>query len=155
MISDPANGKIDLHLHNGSTHQFQPNDPNQYNMESFDQSDLPLQFGDAAEESKTAVKNPEREQSLHELLTATGPRTRDAQVELQRRFAFPVACIVFALLAVPLRPNEIPSSPSAEAICTATCRISVRVSLPFVERPLIGPGLPFVSLLFVLTVETP
>ncbi|MFZ0821235.1 MAG: LPS export ABC transporter permease LptF [Candidatus Acidiferrales bacterium] len=108
VISDPANGKIDLHLHNGSTHQFQPNDPNQYNMESFDQSDLPLQFGDAAEESKTAVKNPEREQSLHELLTATGPRTRDAQVELQRRFAFPVACIVFALLAVPLasRPRR-------------------------------------------------
>jgi len=106
VISDPSQGRIDLHLRNGSTHQYQPSDPGHYNVSTFGQSDWPMQLSDTAQQKTPVVTNPER--SLHELLAVTGQGAREAQVELQRRFAFPVACLVFALLAVPLaaRPRR-------------------------------------------------
>ncbi|HEV3220582.1 MAG TPA: LptF/LptG family permease [Candidatus Acidoferrales bacterium] len=108
VVADPAQGKIDLHLHNGSTHEYQPSDPDNYRLETFSTSDLPIEIGDMSQEARTAAKKPELEKSLRELITTTGPGARDAAVEIQRRFAFPVACIVFALLAVPLaaRPRR-------------------------------------------------
>src|SRR5439155_6272007 len=42
------------------------------------------------------------ERSVRELWDDSGPGWREARVELQRRFAFPVACFAFALIAVPL-----------------------------------------------------
>ena len=41
-------------------------------------------------------------------MSTTGKGSHEARVEIQRRFAFPVACMVFALLAVPLaaRPRR-------------------------------------------------
>jgi LPS export ABC transporter permease LptG len=46
------------------------------------------------------VSNPER--SLPELLATSDASWREARVELHRRLAFPAACLVFALVAVPL-----------------------------------------------------
>ncbi len=106
VVADPAQGKIDLHLHNGSEHKYLPTDPEHYDVITFDESDVPFEVSDTSKEATTAVTIQER--PLHELMKMTGPGERDAQVEIQRRFAFPVACIVFALLAVPLaaRPHR-------------------------------------------------
>jgi len=108
VVPDVAQGKIDLHLNAGSTHDYQPSDPDHYLVQTFTKSDLPLEFGDMNRDAKTAAKKPELEMSVRELLAITGPGERAARVEIQRRFAFPVACIVFALLAVPLaaRPRR-------------------------------------------------
>ena len=48
------------------------------------------------------------ERSITELLAEKGPRWRDARVEFHRRIAFPAACLVFALLGVPIgvRPRR-------------------------------------------------
>ncbi len=106
VIADPQQGRVDLHLRNGSTHEYQPSDPGQYAVTTFGQSDWPIEVTDMTKQTASVVTNPER--SLRELRAITGPEARDAQVELQRRFAFPVACMVFALLAVPLaaRPRR-------------------------------------------------
>jgi LPS export ABC transporter permease LptG/LPS export ABC transporter permease LptF len=106
VIPDREQGKLELHLHNGSEHESQPNDPNHYLVETFGKSDFPIELNGLGTESHPAMTNPER--SLSELLSASGPRWREARVEIQRRFAFPVACFVFALLAVPLaaRPRR-------------------------------------------------
>jgi LPS export ABC transporter permease LptG/LPS export ABC transporter permease LptF len=108
VVPDTANGKIDLHLNAGSTHSYQPSDPDNYVVQTFAKSDMPLEFGDMSQDAKTKAKKPELEMSVRELLAVSGTGERAARVEIQRRFAFPVACIVFALLAVPLaaRPRR-------------------------------------------------
>jgi LPS export ABC transporter permease LptG/LPS export ABC transporter permease LptF len=108
VVPDAAQQKVDLHLQSGSTHDYQPKDPDNYTYQTFSQSDLPLEFGDMNRDAKTAAKKPELEMSVDELRAAAKSGSRTAQVEIQRRFAFPVACVVFALLAVPLaaRPRR-------------------------------------------------
>src|SRR4029077_2677117 len=48
------------------------------------------------------------EQSLRQLLADNGPKALESRVEVHRRFAFPVACLVFALVALPVgsRPRR-------------------------------------------------
>jgi LPS export ABC transporter permease LptG/LPS export ABC transporter permease LptF len=106
VITDQKLGRADLHLRNGSMHDYLPNDPDHYAVTTFARSDGPFEFGHTVQERAPVATNPER--SLRELLAVTGPGAVDARVELQRRFAFPVACIVFALLAAPLaaRPRR-------------------------------------------------
>lgn len=97
---------LELHLGNGSTHEYVPNNPNQYSVSTFGESDLPVEFG-ASDQSRVSARST-AEKSARELLATQGPGWREARVELEQRFAFPGACIVFALLAVPLaaRPRR-------------------------------------------------
>lgn len=102
--SDPQ--ALELHLRNGSTHEYAPTDPNQYNVQTFGESDIPVEFG-GSDQSRVSARST-AEKSAHELLATQGPGWREARVELEQRFAFPGACVVFALLAVPLaaRPRR-------------------------------------------------
>ena len=79
-------------------------EPDHYSVSTFGQSDFPIEFEDSA----TGRQPANAERSLGELLAAKGAARRDARVEVQERFAFPGACLVFALLAVPLaaRPRR-------------------------------------------------
>ncbi|MGB6546513.1 MAG: LPS export ABC transporter permease LptF [Candidatus Acidiferrales bacterium] len=114
VIADPEQGKLELHLRDGSVHQVDVDDPDHYALSAFGQRDWPID-----------ATGPDTEQaplpSLAELSTSallagqTSQRETDrglarieARVELQRRFAFPIACIAFALLAIPLasRPRR-------------------------------------------------
>ncbi|MGH9591638.1 MAG: LptF/LptG family permease, partial [Bryobacteraceae bacterium] len=106
VIAGRQQGKLELHLLNGSTHEFAPREPDHYAVSTFAETDWPVDLGGTAPERSGQLSNPERTTS--ELLSAHGPNTAEAKVELQRRFAFPVACLVFALLAVPLsaRPRR-------------------------------------------------
>jgi len=98
--------RIDLHLRDGSTHEFVPSNPNQYVVSTFSESDWPVELG-GLEQTRTIVRST-AEKSLSELVATQGPGSREALVEAEQRFAFPGACIVFALLAVPLaaRPRR-------------------------------------------------
>jgi LPS export ABC transporter permease LptG/LPS export ABC transporter permease LptF len=106
VIADREQGKLELHLHNGSEHELLPSDPSHYSVTTFGKSDWPLEVRGLDADSHPVVTNPER--SLGELVSSSGVGWREARVELQRRFAFPVACFVFALIAVPLsaRPRR-------------------------------------------------
>ncbi len=99
-------GKLELHLRSGSTHEFLSSDPDHYLVTTFGQTDWPIEVSGLNSNRNSAPTNAER--SLEELYAATGGGVREAHVEIQRRFAFPVACLVFALLAVPLaaRPRR-------------------------------------------------
>jgi LPS export ABC transporter permease LptF/LPS export ABC transporter permease LptG len=106
VIADRAEDKLELHLHDGSTHEYAANQPDHYNVSTFAESDFPVEFADAGTGRSSEPSNAERPMSA--LLATTGPAWREARVELQERFAFPGACIVFAFLAVPLaaRPRR-------------------------------------------------
>ena len=100
VIPEPMLGKLELHLQGGTTHEFSRADANHYSVTAFGQSDWPIEVSDSGSGQPRQHSNPER--SMKELLAEKGAGWREAHVELQARFAFPVACLVFALVAVPL-----------------------------------------------------
>ncbi len=107
VVADTANNKIELHLGSGSTHEYDPRQPQHYNVTTFGQSEIPIDISSPTAGPKNeAVSDSER--SISQLLAESGPHWRDARVEFHRRIAFPAACLVFALLGVPLgvRPRR-------------------------------------------------
>ncbi len=100
VITDAAQGKLELHLNGGSTHELNPKEPGSYSVTDFGRSDWPIQISDWAPPKSTnsAIQSARCRQLWHE----HGKNWRDARVELHQRFAFPIACFVFALVAVPL-----------------------------------------------------
>src|SRR5579863_6031411 len=105
VIPDRSEGKLELHLRNGSVHEFSADDPNRYSISSFGQRDSPVDVKPAEEDRISAPGIPGRTMST---LWRERTSERDASVELQRRLAFPFACISFALLAMPIgaRPRR-------------------------------------------------
>ncbi|MGA2419868.1 MAG: LPS export ABC transporter permease LptF [Candidatus Acidiferrum sp.] len=100
VVAEPDQGKLELHMRGGTTHEFMRSDPDHYSVTAFGQSDLPIEFSGIDTGEERELSNPER--GWRELLHARGAGWREARVELHRRLAFPVACFVFALLAVPI-----------------------------------------------------
>ncbi len=95
-----AEAGLELHLQGGSTHEFDRTDPEHYSVTAFGQSDIPVEVTGVVPARPRQLSNPER--PLRELAEDKTPGWREARVEMYRRFAFPVACLAFALIAVPL-----------------------------------------------------
>ncbi|MGB6429892.1 MAG: LPS export ABC transporter permease LptF, partial [Candidatus Acidiferrales bacterium] len=114
VIADPQQGKLDLHLRDGSVHQVDVADPDHYTLSAFGQRDWPIDA--SSPDTEQAPVPTLAELPTADLLAGRIPyrgvdRALDvvqARVELERRFAFPAACIAFALLAIPLgsRPRR-------------------------------------------------
>jgi LPS export ABC transporter permease LptF/LPS export ABC transporter permease LptG len=106
VIADRSEGKLELHLSNGSVHEFSLSEPGNYSLSAFAARDLSVEARglDAGPASLPSI--PGRRMSALFQERHTG--ARDVSVEIQRRLAFPFACISFALLAVPLgaRPRR-------------------------------------------------
>jgi LPS export ABC transporter permease LptF/LPS export ABC transporter permease LptG len=105
VIADRTEGKLELHLRNGSVHEFSPSDPGHYSLSAFGQRDFPVDLKGPEDERVSEPGIPGRTMSV---LWSERKTQRDASVELQRRLSFPFACISFALLAMPLgaRPRR-------------------------------------------------
>ena len=106
VIADRNEGKLELHLRNGSVHEFSLNEPGNYSLSAFAERDLPVEARGV--EAGPASEPPIPGRTMRTLLRERGAGARDASVEIQRRLSFPFACISFALLAVPLgaRPRR-------------------------------------------------
>jgi len=100
VIAEPKEGKLELHLQGGTTHEFSREDEDHYSVTAFGQSDWPLEVSGLVPSGPRQMNNAER--SVRDLFRDRGPGWREARVELHRRFAFPLACFAFALIAVPL-----------------------------------------------------
>jgi LPS export ABC transporter permease LptG/LPS export ABC transporter permease LptF len=93
--SDPANNRIQLDLRGYSSHEMGKDRVSQ---------DLAADSVNQA----LAVKPPEqttqkpKEMSTRQLLRYRGPDRLEAAIELHQRFAFPVACVMLALVGIPL-----------------------------------------------------
>ncbi len=107
VLVSGSDNQIELHLGNGSTHEYDPQDPSHYNVTTFGQSDIPVDVASGVAGPKSQALS-DAERSVSELLADKGPHWRDARVEFHRRIAFPAACLVFALLGVPIgvRPRR-------------------------------------------------
>jgi LPS export ABC transporter permease LptF/LPS export ABC transporter permease LptG len=107
IIANPTQHQIDLHLGTGSTHEYDSQNAEQYNVTTFGKTDIPVDISGATAPAKNSALSVS-EQSVAALLAENGPGWRIPRVEFQRRIAFPAACLVFALLGVPMgvRPRR-------------------------------------------------
>ena len=105
VIADRSEGKLELHLRNGSVHEFSPDDPGHYSLSAFGQRDLPVEIKSAEDDRVSVPGIPGRTMGA---LWQERQSQREASVEIQRRLSFPFACIAFALLAMPIgaRPRR-------------------------------------------------
>jgi lipopolysaccharide export system permease protein len=100
VIAEPSQGKLELHLQSGSTHEFSREDADRYSVTDFGRSDWPMEFSALVSNKPRALSVAERD--TRDLMADHGPSWRESRVELHRRLAFPAACFAFALVAVPL-----------------------------------------------------
>ncbi len=105
VIPDRSEGKLELHLRNGTDHEYSSADPGHYTLSAFGQRDLPVEVKSAEEDHVAEPGIPGRTMAALWRERAT---ERDASVEIQRRLSFPFACVSFALLAMPIgaRPRR-------------------------------------------------
>lgn len=107
IVAGRERGEVELHMKDRSTHQYDPKHPERYDLLYFAQSEIsvPTATGGAAPKSG-ALSDAAKPVSA--LLADHGPNWRDARVELENRMAFPAACLVFALLGIPIgvRPRR-------------------------------------------------
>src|SRR5580693_3896591 len=107
VVAGAEQNQIELHLGTGSTHEYDPRDPRRYNVTTFGESEIPVEISSPVTGPKTVALS-DAERSVSQLLAVRGANSRDARVEFHRRIAFPAACLVFALLGVPIgvRPRR-------------------------------------------------
>jgi len=102
-----SEGPTTLHLHlmNGSTHEIDAKAPEHYQISSFQQTDIPIEL--PASENKADVEPvPVGEMDNGTLLSEAGKATpasaRWYLIEFHRRLSLPTACVVLALVGIPL-----------------------------------------------------
>jgi LPS export ABC transporter permease LptF/LPS export ABC transporter permease LptG len=135
-ISDAANPKITLakegivvsegpdrlHLHliDGSEHETDPKDADHYQISTFQQTDIPIELPST---------EPKEDQSQPASLMATTALLDKAKrsdpisarwylIEFHRRFALPTACLVLALVGIPLGLSSKKSGKSGGFVLT-------------------------------------
>ena len=94
---------LDLHLTSGSTHEADPKNPDRYQISTFQTTDIPIQVPAAQSQEHEPVSLGEMRVS--DLLRAgnADPVTRRWNlIEFHRRLALPTACVVLALVGIPL-----------------------------------------------------
>lgn len=108
VIADAQTGKLTLQLDDVSTHEYDTKNPAHYDLSTAAVESLSLPLS----HSKGAASGPQtlndRDRTVRQLLAVAGAGARGARAELQQRIALPIACLVFALLGVPVgvRPRR-------------------------------------------------
>ncbi len=103
-VVNQGDGTLVMRLRNGTEHELVNTEGDaQYQVSTFAESDLPLSMGVQDDQhighSDTpilAMSNRELYQKAHQ------PGGRWYRIELQKRFAYPVACLVLMLIGIPL-----------------------------------------------------
>lgn len=102
VVSRKGEGAV-MRLRDGTEHQTITNQPDQYDVSTFAQTDLPLALSAQSDTHITRSDTPLLAMSNSELqVRGREPHGRPYLIELQKRYAFPSACLVLMLVGVPL-----------------------------------------------------
>ncbi len=112
--------RLHLHLLDGSAHETDAKDPSHYQISTFQQTDIPIELPSA--ESKADESLPAgvmRTGALWEKAARVDPvSARWYLIEFHRRFALPTACLVLALVGIPLGLSSKKSGKSGGFVLT-------------------------------------
>ena len=120
LLSDSAD-KLRLHLEDGTQQENVPKARDQYSITTFDSTEIPIQLPSSAQHPhdllpvaelglRDLLRNAARERSAAAPLKNIDPGTwnydlskaRYYEIEFHRRFALPAACLVLAMVGIPL-----------------------------------------------------
>lgn len=107
LISDPESMRISLRLERGSTHAFDLKLRN-YRKMDFSSYDINLDMEAAIAEKNRSTEKGSKEMTTGELMGKIRTHgldeavKRELLVELNEKFTFPLACLVFGLLGMPI-----------------------------------------------------
>jgi LPS export ABC transporter permease LptF/LPS export ABC transporter permease LptG len=134
-ISEPANPRITLaregilvpegqdrlhlHLTNGATHETDPTEADKYQISTFQQTDIPIDMpaSDKAEE-QIPVKAIGTWTLQHRAAGVDPVSARWYLIEFHNRFALPTACLVLAMVGIPLGLSSKKSGKSGGFVLT-------------------------------------
>ncbi len=105
LLVSQAADTLDLHLTSGSTHESDPKNPDQYQISTFQTTDIPIRVPAAQnnQEHEPTTLGEIKFTELRHFAQNTDPVTRRWHlIEYHRRLALPTACIVLALVGIPL-----------------------------------------------------
>jgi len=112
--------RLHLHLTNGSTHETDPSKADHYEISTFQQTDIPIEL--ASSENKSEEQVPYRAigtWALRERAASLDPATaRLYLIEFHNRFALPTACLVLAMVGIPLGLSSKKSGKSGGFVIT-------------------------------------
>lgn len=99
------NDTLRMHLENGSQQETDPNNPDQYTISTFDQTDIPIALPPAVPPPSRDLV-PAAELSTREVLWraqhSDHAKSRWYWIEFHRRFALAASCLVLMLVGIPL-----------------------------------------------------
>ena len=102
VVSDTSQ-QLMMRLRNGTEHDPVPGKSKEYNISTFVTNDLPFAASQQSEGHLGRLDTPILALPMSELIKQTnGPDGKRFLIELHKRFAYPVACLVLMLVAVPL-----------------------------------------------------
>jgi LPS export ABC transporter permease LptF/LPS export ABC transporter permease LptG len=112
--------RLHLHLIDGSAHETDPKDPSRYQISRFKQTDIPIEL--PSTENKADESQPAGVMdtwALQEKAARVDPvPARWYRIEFHRRFALPTACVVLALVGIPLGLSSKKSGKSGGFVLT-------------------------------------
>ncbi len=114
--------KVRFHLEDGTEQELIPKSADQYSITTFESTDIPIELPSASDRGPrdllpvnelslhSLLRNAKREQAAGATLVKIDPasssydylKARYYQIEFHRRFALPAACLVLALVGIPL-----------------------------------------------------
>src|SRR5579863_1564179 len=120
LVVSEGTDRLHLHLRDGSTHETDPKQPDHYQISAFEQTDIPIEL--PSSESKA-------DEAIPVGMMSTGALAAQAQhtdavtsrwymIEYHRRFALPTACLVLALVGIPLGLSSKKSGKSGGFVLT-------------------------------------
>ncbi|HEV2398144.1 MAG TPA: LPS export ABC transporter permease LptF [Candidatus Sulfotelmatobacter sp.] len=112
--------RLHLHLVDGSEHETDPKDPDHYQIITFKQNDIPIELPSTENKADESLPASEMEtKSLIQKAANSDPvSARWYLIEFHRRFALPTACLVLALVGIPLGLSSKKSGKSGGFVLT-------------------------------------
>ena len=134
-ISEPANPRITLaregilvpegrdrlhlHLTDGSTHESDPNNADRYQISTFQQTDIPIELPATESKDEQVPVKAVGTWQLHARAASVDPVSgRWYLIEFYNRFALPSACLVLAMVGIPLGLSSKKSGKSGGFVLT-------------------------------------
>jgi LPS export ABC transporter permease LptF/LPS export ABC transporter permease LptG len=120
LIVGEGRDRLHLHLIEGSTHETDPRAADHYQISSFQQTDIPIEL--PSSESKAEEQVPVKAVgtwALRDRAASVDPiSARWYLIEFHSRFALPTACLVLAMVGIPLGLSSKKSGKSGGFVLT-------------------------------------
>src|SRR5579863_2959075 len=120
IVVSEGRDRLHLHLSDGSEHETDPRNAEHYQITTFQQTDIPIEL--PSTENKTDESLPASVMATSALLQKASRSdpvsARWYLIEFHRRFALPTACLVLALVGIPLGLSSKKSGKSGGFVLT-------------------------------------